>query len=230
MLRKLLCLSFVTISLVTSTGSFAKSTGYSKSLKSGDIVGKLSLSYFINNSDPQNFINGFPVEFNTTGTKIDEESIFGATASVDYYINENFVMEGFLGFFRTEEIDFTSDLTNLGGEVQSATGAVGLFPVGLIAQYHPAPHGDISPYIGAGYHYTFFSSSLDGIDYENASGPVAQIGADWRFKGDYIFSFDIKKVWMETTADFREFSGGIARTKEIDYNPFIVSIGFGYKF
>jgi outer membrane protein len=107
-----------------------------------------------------------------------------------------------------------------------------LIPLALILQYHIAPYGKISPYVGAGYHYTVASSS-GGAKISSSNGPVAQIGFDGWVNDNAFVNFEVKKYLMENKIGFNIPTAGgnlVIPTEKIKINPTIVSLGMGYRF
>jgi outer membrane protein len=110
-------------------------------------------------------------------------------------------------------------------------------PLSLIFQYHIAPYGKISPYIGLGYHYTLASGS-SGSRIGTSYGPVMQAGFDSWVGDDVTLSLEMKKYLMQTkfsmTAPTSSSSGSGGNltlpTEVIRINPFVVSIALGYRF
>lgn len=147
------------------------------------------------------------------------------------------------------EVDFTYFFTpNIAAEliaavtphdvkaVGSAAGAnvdVGhawLLPPTLTLQYHCTRWSSAKPYIGAGVNYTHFFSedagSLSTVSYDDSFGGALQAGVDIPIKDNWYFNVDVKKVWINTTA---KFNGGSVRA-DVDINPWLVGVGFGYRF
>lgn len=110
-------------------------------------------------------------------------------------------------------------------------GDVWLLPPTLTAQYHFTNLGNCKPYVGAGVNYTVFFSedpgaSVTSADYDNSFGPALQVGADYMIDDHWMFNVDVKKIWINTDV---HFNGG-AINADVDINPWVVGVGFGYKF
>jgi len=145
------------------------------------------------------------------------------------------------------ELDFTYFFTdNIAAELILATtthsvdvngvaplGDVSLIPPILTLQYHFNPRGKLSPYIGAGINYTIFydeepaGGAVTSVDYDNAFGWAAQIGVDYAIDNRWSINLDIKKLWLETDVSV---NGGAITGKDVEINPWIVSLGVGYRF
>lgn len=135
--------------------------------------------------------------------------------------------------FATELILATSK-HNIGA-VGTALGDVDLghtwvLPPTLLAQYHFNPDGKLRPYLGAGINYTFFYSEdagdLSTIDYDNGFGFALQGGIDIGLDDHWMLNADVKKIWLNTDVSI---NGG-AVTADVDLDPWVFGLGFGYRF
>ncbi|MBL4612315.1 MAG: OmpW family protein [Emcibacter sp.] len=144
------------------------------------------------------------------------------------------------------ELDFTYFVTdNIGVELILATtkhhvshkspdlplGNVMLLPPTLTLQYHFEPKSDFSPYVGAGINYTFYysenaSSAITDIDYNDGFGFLLQAGFDYKINETWSFNVDVKRVWLNTDV---KINGGTI-TADVDIDPWIFGVGFGYTF
>ncbi len=125
-------------------------------------------------------------------------------------------------------------------------GDVWLLPPTLTLQYHFNNSSNFTPYVGAGVNATFFFNEdegpvADSIDYDPSIGPALQVGFDYDMDGEeggWLFNFDVKKVWINTdvTVDLTSALGETLGASEVlvdadvDIDPLIVGVGFGYKF
>ena len=118
-------------------------------------------------------------------------------------------------------------------------GDVWLLPPTLTLQYHFDNGGKFKPYVGAGVNATFFFNEdegnvADGIDYDPSFGPALQVGFDYDLDGvpgGWAFNADVKKIWInpDVTVNFAT-ALGVAVDADVDINPTVVGLGFGYKF
>ena len=128
------------------------------------------------------------------------------------------------------------------GALDNATvdlGDVWLLPPTLTLQYHFDTGTQFKPYVGAGVNATFFfdedqGAVADGIDYDPSFGGALQVGVDYDLDGEpggWLLNADIKKIWINTdvTVDFTTALGATVDA-DVDINPTVVGIGFGYKF
>jgi outer membrane protein len=148
------------------------------------------------------------------------------------------------------EVDFSYFLTdNIAVELIAATtrhrikakntalgevdvGKVRLLPPTLTVQYHFWPKQAFSPYLGAGINYTLFfdekvpGTTVTSVKYDNAVGVAFQAGFDYNITGNWYFNVDVKQLLLNTTA---KINGGAVEA-DVDLNPTIIGVGFGYKF
>ena len=118
-------------------------------------------------------------------------------------------------------------------------GDVWLLPPTLTLQYHIDTGTRFKPYIGAGVNATFFFNEdegavADGIDYDPSFGGALQLGVDYDLDGQpggWLLNADVKKVWINTdvTVDFTTALGATVNA-DVDINPTVLGIGFGYKY
>lgn len=153
------------------------------------------------------------------------------------------------------EIDFTYFFTkNIAAELILATtrhsvgvarsslgdvdlGEVSLLPPTLTLQYHPMPDSKYSPYVGAGINYTIFYNADRGrggggvavtdIDFSDNFGYVLQAGIDIQLADRWYFNADVKKVFLSTDINL---NNGLVKADDVDLDPWIVGVGFGYRF
>src|SRR5690606_5962164 len=103
-------------------------------------------------------------------------------------------------------------------------------------QYHFDHWGGFKPYIGAGIHYMYFFNEgrsdfgepLNGarLKLDDALGFTVQAGVDIEIANGWYLNFDVKKTWIDTDAHWE----GTPVTAEVDIDPWIYSLGIGYRF
>lgn len=162
--------------------------------------------------------------------------VIGGEAAVD----TAYMPELDIGYFFTDNIATELVLTTTNHDARAVGTALGdvdlgdvwLLPPTLMVQYHFAPKGAISPYIGAGLNLTLFyaadepGTTVTDIDYSNSVGPALQAGVDFRINDDWMFNMDVKKVWLDTNVDIN--NGAIMA--DVNINPWVFGIGFGTTF
>lgn len=124
--------------------------------------------------------------------------------------------------------------------VQTAAGAVDLgevtlFPPTLTLKYRFETSSGITPYLGAGVNYThFFDESLPAggaataIDYDDSFGPAVQAGVDFEVNDRWFFNADVKKIWIQPDVTIQ--AGATRIPAAVDIDPWVVGVGFGYRF
>lgn len=126
--------------------------------------------------------------------------------------------------------------TPINGEV----GDTWMFPPAVTLQYHFDGMGAIKPYVGVGAQWIHFFSEDTGknvlgaskIEIDDAFGIVLQAGIDVQLGGGWYFNADVKKSFLETDVTLYNVAGGdIDRvTVEHDLDPWVFSVGVGYRF
>lgn len=139
------------------------------------------------------------------------------------------------------EIDFTYFVTkNVGVELILGTarhevtlngaslGKLNHLPPTLTVQYHFNPTETIKPYVGAGLNYTrFYNVDLPGLKVDsNSFGGALQAGVDFAVSKNGYINLDVKKIWIDTTV--KTVAG--AKVTDLDINPVVWGIGYGFRF
>ncbi len=166
---------------------------------------------------------------------------------ITYFFNDNIAAELILAV-TPHDVEATG-ITIPAAGLDDATvdlGDVWLLPPTLTLQYHFRNETSIKPYIGAGVNFTHFFNEdqgdvADSIDYDPSVGFALQAGLDYDLdgvEGGWAFNADIKKVWINTDVDV-DLTTALGTALEanevivnadVDINPVIVGLGFGYKF
>ncbi len=111
----------------------------------------------------------------------------------------------------------------------SDAGSVRALPPTLLAQYHFVNFGTFTPYVGAGLNLTLFSkrSLLAGAAHTDKSsvGFAVQAGVDYDLGNQWSLNVDLKYIDMDTGV---HVSGNKIGT--LDLNPWVASVGLGYRF
>ena len=169
----------------------------------------------------------------------EDATITGAVTGSQIDIDKSLVPEVDFTYFVTNNIALELIAAVTPHDVNTATSSVGpldlgdvwLLPPTLTAQYHFTGLGQCKPYLGAGVNYTVFfnddvGTSVTSVDYDNSFGPALQAGVDYMLDDHWLVNLDVKKIWINTDVTFN--GGAIAA--DVDINPWIVGVGFGYKF
>jgi len=97
------------------------------------------------------------------------------------------------------------------------------------AEASDAFHG-FKPYVGAGIQYIhFFKEGRGGIGrirLDDAVGFTLQAGVDIELGDGWYLNADVKKTWIDTDASWK----GTDITAKVDVDPWIYSVGIGYRF
>jgi len=140
---------------------------------------------------------------------------------ISYFFTKNIAAELVLATVR-HEVRATTGNTDLGN--------VWLLPPTLTAQYHFDTGTRFKPYLGAGVNYTHFYNETPGatnnVHYKNTFGPALQVGTDVKITDHWVFNLDVKKVYIRPDVSVNH--GAITSNAHID--PWLVGVGFGYRF
>ena len=137
---------------------------------------------------------------------------------ITYFFDDNWSMELILG---TTKHDVKAVETAV-GEID--LGHVWLLPPTLTGQYH-FTGGNFVPYVGAGVNLTLFygvdeGPTVDDIDYDTAVGFALQGGFDYMLNDKWFLNFDVKKLFLNTTATVDATTAlGATVDADVDINP-----------
>lgn len=184
-------------------------------------VMRTKLGATIADSKEQKYISGVLVN-KTTEDKQFFDSNISVELETDYFIHERFSLGGSIGYLPQK-----STVRKFGTRVE--TGKVAAVPIAATAKFYIAPYGELSPYVSAGYHYTFFPESYKRFKFENSSGPVVGGGLDWWFQENAGVNLEAKQYFMRTEIENVRASLDNSVTKA-KINPLIISVGFVYRF
>ena len=161
----------------------------------------------------------------------DISSVTVPTLSLTYFLNPNFAVEAICCFT-------SHKITGKGGI--AAAGQIAdtwLLPATITAQYHFTGLGGIKPYIGAGVSaFYFFSEKAGGalantsVDIDPALGFALQAGADFDLGGGWYARADVKKIFIDTKATWKNPDDTVAASANAQVDPLVVSVGLGYRF
>ncbi|MFD2567698.1 OmpW/AlkL family protein [Pseudotenacibaculum haliotis] len=174
----------------------------------------------------------------TIGGDVEISSAFVPELDFTYFFTKNWAVELILATTKHDVNTIGSDLTAVGGATNSEVdlGSVWLLPPTLSLQYH-FDGAKFKPYVGAGLNYTFFYSvdagnAIQDVDYDNSFGFSFQAGIDYELNDKWFLNLDAKYLLLNTdvTVDASNLAPGLSIPAEVDINPFVVGIGFGYNF
>ena len=145
-----------------------------------------------------------------------------------YCVGENWSAELILG---TSNHDVEA-VNTAAGDID--LGSVWLLPPTLTGQYH-FTGGNFVPYLGAGVNLTLFygvdeGPVADDVDYDTAVGFALQGGFDYMLNDKWFLNFDVKKLFLNTTATVNATTAlGATVDADVDINPWIFGFGVGLK-
>lgn len=160
------------------------------------------------------------------GGDVDADNSVVPEVDFSYFFTDNIAAELILATTRHDMSDDNSAI----GDVD--LGEVWLLPPTLTLQYHFKNDSSFTPYVGAGLNYTIFygedapGGTVVAIDYENGIGYALQAGLDYGVGGNWVLNADLKKVFLNTDV---KINGG-AINADVDLDPWIFGVGFGYRF
>lgn len=146
------------------------------------------------------------------------------TLTLTYFLTKNIAAELFCCFAKFEA-------EGAGATPVDDLGEFWVFPPIVTLQYHFDTNGGFKPYVGAGVQYMAFfgegrSDLGQNIKLDNAFGFALQAGFDLEVGEGWYLNADVKKVWLDTDASW----GTSGVTADVDVDPWIVSVGLGYRF
>jgi len=199
------------LGLAASSSALADQNSISQGISQGDVLGRVRVISI----EPQASSNGTLSAINT-----------GVNNSMVPELDFTYMALDHVGIeliLATSRHTVTSNIGKLG--------SVGVLPPTVLLQYHFNPHGKIRPYVGAGLNYTlFYNSDLSAgsqpVSVGNHSfGGAVQAGVDVQVARNLFVNFDVKQLWMRTSATMGGQSLGTLRI-----NPLVVGVGLGMKF
>jgi outer membrane protein len=160
------------------------------------------------------------VDSNPPGLDVSTEVI--PTLTLSYFFTKNVAVELFCCFAKHQaELAGAGDVADFW-----------IFPPALTLQYHFDGMGAFKPYVGAGVQYIApFSEDGTGalagvdVDIDDALGFTLQAGFDVEVGLGWYLNADVKKTWIDHTVSV----GGV-EAFDIDLDPWIFSVGLGYRF
>lgn len=186
------------------------------------ISSKLRIGSFLTNSSGDYILDS---KFSGLANNYFETNV-GAEVELNYNISKHFSFSAALGYLPQEKKRLSLSLNN---QDVSETGRFAMIPISLGAKIFMAPYSSIRPYFGAGYHYSFVSSSIEFVEFDNVSGFYVQAGADWWWQKNLGMVFDVKYYSMDIEADLtKAFNNNLKA--EFEPNPVFISAGITYRF
>jgi len=106
-------------------------------------------------------------------------------------------------------------------------------PPVLTAKYDFLPGENFQPYVGAGVNVTIISDvnlNVPGVSAlklnSTSVGPALQLGFDYKIQDRWYMNLDVK--WVKLVSNV--YLPGQVRISNVQLNPFLFGLGFGYRF
>lgn len=156
------------------------------------------------------------------GLSVEDEVL--PTATLTYFFTKNIAAELFCCFAKVDaELDGAGKVADFW-----------VFPPALTLQYHFDSMNGFKPYLGAGVQYILpFSEDGKGalagdtVTVDDALGFTLQAGVDMELGQGWYLNADVKKTWIDHDVRVR---GATNADFEVELDPWIFSIGAGYRF
>jgi len=178
---------------------------------------------------------------------VDIDDQYVPELDITYFFTDRIAAELILGVTPHDVTATNVTVPGVLTDAQIDLGDVWLLPPTLTLQYHFDTGSAFKPYVGAGVNATFFFNEdegpvADGIEYDPTIGFALQAGFDYDLDGvpgGWAFNADVKKVWIEPDVEVNLTSalgaalGGAPSVKvnaDVEINPVIAGLGFGYRF
>ena len=160
------------------------------------------------------------------GGDVEIDDAFVPEVDVNYFFAEDWSVE-LIAATSPHNVDHTPTGLDLGG--------AWVLPPTLTVKYHIPVDGPIHPYVGAGVNYTTFWNIDEpagwDMDYSDSWGWALQAGVEIDVAENWTFNIDVKKIDIDTDVTIRnETTGALIATADVDIDPIVVGIGFGYRF
>ncbi len=166
-------------------------------------------------------------DISVIGGTVDIDTSYVPEFDITYYFTKNWAAELILA---VTPHTITHEPTGI------ELGDVWLLPPTLTLQYHFAPDStSFRPYLGAGVNYTIFfgddaASGISFGDFDSSFGFALQAGFDIPINDNgWVFNVDVKKIWLNTEVDVT-LPGPLTVNADVDINPWVIGVGFGYKY
>lgn len=203
----------------------------------GDFMVRLQGTYLLTDDDMKKVtLNGADIT-NAVRTGVGSSYTTNSvlpTATLTYFFTKNISAE-LLCCFATSTVKL-----DLVGGGSAEVGNTWMFPPALTLQYHFDGMGAIKPYVGVGAQWIHFFSEKTGgnalgaskIEIDDAFGVVLQAGVDIQLGHGWYMNADVKKSFLDTTVTAYDYAGtpGDVLKVEHDLDPWVFSVGIGYRF
>lgn len=151
------------------------------------------------------------------------------TLQLEYFFNDHISAE-LLCCVATHDVQAVG--TSLG---TVNLGSVSHFPPTVTLKYRWTQFGALQPYVGAGVNYTHFyddklpaGGPVTSIKYDDSFGGALQAGADYKLNDHWSLNIDVRKIWI--SSDVTINAGPTRIDAAVDINPWVMTVGTGYRF
>ncbi len=148
---------------------------------------------------------------------------------ITYFITDNIAAELIAAISPHDVAAVDTDL----GDID--LGTVRVLPPTLLLQYHFQPNATWRPYVGAGVNFTAFLNQdlpdgtiLSDIDYDESFGFALQAGVDYAINERWFWNADVKRIWINPDVTIDAGALGTV-SADVDINPWVVGVGFGFR-
>ncbi|KAF0175650.1 MAG: OmpW family protein [Hyphomonadaceae bacterium] len=163
------------------------------------------------------------------GGDVDISDEYVPTLAIEYFFNDNVSAELLCC---AAQHDVKAVGTALG---TVDLGQITHFPPTVTLKYRWTNLGAFQPYVGAGVNYTHFfneelpaGGTVTSISYDDSFGGALQAGADFKLNDHWSLNADVRKIWIST--DVTIMAGATRIDANVDVNPWVTSLGVGYRF
>ena len=158
---------------------------------------------------------------------LDDASTAGL--SLTRMLTNHLALEGFTAWPFSQQLSGNRRLADLGLDHFAD---VKQLPLGVNLQYHIQTVSGLRPYLGAGLYYAYFFDEKDRINgihakIDNTWGYGAQAGVDLETARNWLVNVDARYIRMDARATL---SGMVDQKITMHVNPWLFSVGVGYKF
>lgn len=197
--------------------------------KEGDFILRVGAAQVSPNDDSSTVLGA------NDGVSVD--SATGVGFSGTWMLSDNWGLEVLAALPFTHDINGSGDLAGL------PIGETKQLPPTVSFQYYPEfGSDDFSPYFGLGVNYTkFFDEKASGelktalgtddvqLELDDSFGLAGQVGADWKISDDFYFNTAVWYVDIDTEAAVK-VDGVTATTVDVQIDPWVVMVGFAWRF
>ena len=157
---------------------------------------------------------------------------------ITYYWTDNFATELVLALGSKHDVSITG---MNGGAANPDLGEINILPPTLLGQWHFNPDQTFDPYVGIGLSY--IRAMDNGLKEKNipvairvdrdSFAPVIQFGMDYNIDQNWLLNLDVKRFWYNTDVEGNggaNTGGEYVKIDDLDVDPWVTSIGVGYRF